>query len=165
MKLLVGIITKPQGIKGEIKLKDLTDGQEATKNLKEVFIDGVAYKILNMRYSGEDLFLSLRGIADRNMAETFRGKEVYADKDQISKEEGTFFIVDVLGCTVVTDKGEEIGKVVDITSSRTDVYYVQGEKGTAVFPMIKDLSPIFDIENKMITVNAERLAEIVFYEN
>ena len=77
MKLLVGIITKPQGIKGEIKLKDLTDGQEATKNLKEVFIDGVAYKILNMRYSGEDLFLSLRGIADRNMAETFRNKFVY----------------------------------------------------------------------------------------
>ena len=99
------------------------------------------------------------------MAETFRGKEVYADKDQICKEEGTFFIVDVLGCTVVTDKGEEIGKVVDITSSRTDVYYVQGEKATAVFPMIKDLSPIFDIENKIITVNAERLAEIVFYEN
>ncbi len=165
MKLLVGIITKPQGIKGEVKLKDLTDGEQATKTLKEVYIDGVPYKILNMRYSGEDLFLSLRGIADRNTAETFRGKEVYAEREQICKAEDTFFIVDVLGCQVYTDKGELIGRVEDITSSRTDVYYVKGEKGTAVFPMIKDLSPVFDIENKVITVNAERLAEVVFYEN
>ena len=165
MKLLIGIITKPQGIKGEVKLKDLTDGQEATKNLKEVYIDGVSYKVLNKRYSGEDLFFSLRGIADRNTAETFRGKEVYADREQITNAEDTFFIVDVLGCIVYTDKGERLGEVVDITTSRTDVYYVKGEKSTAVFPMIKDLSPIYDIENKRITVNAERLSEVVFYED
>ena len=163
--LLIGIITKPQGIKGEVKLKDLTDGPSATANLKEVYIDGVAYKVLNKRYSGEDLFFSLRGIADRNTAELFRGKEVYAQREQLCKEEDTFFIVDVLGCEVYTDAGELIGVVQDITSSRTDVYYVKGKKGTAVFPMIKALEPKFDIENKKITIRADKLAEVVFYEN
>ena len=38
MELLIGIITKPQGIKGELKLKDLTDGGDSLCNLKEVYI-------------------------------------------------------------------------------------------------------------------------------
>ena len=164
MELLIGIITKPQGIKGELKLKDLTDGGNSLKDLTEVYIDGVCYKVMHKRYSKTDLFLTLRGIADRNMAETFRGKEVYAKREQIAKEEDTFFIVDVLGCEVYTDSGDYLGKVEDIISSRTDVYYVRGKK-LAVFPMIKALEPNFDIANKKITVNAERLAEVVFYED
>lgn len=164
MELLIGIITKPQGIKGELKLKDLTDGENSLCNLKEVYIDGLCYKVLHKRYSGTDLFLSLRGIADRNEAETFRGKEVYALREQVTKEEDSYFIVDVLGCSVYTDKGDFIGEVEDITSSRTDVYFVRGKR-LAVFPMIKALEPIFDIPNKKITVNAERLAEVVFYED
>ena len=117
-----------------------------------MYIDGVCYKVLHKRYSNTDLFLTLRGIADRNEAETFRGKEVYAKRDQIYKEEDTFFIVDVIGCEVYTDKGEYLGKVEDISSSRTDVYYVRGDK-LAVFPMIKALEPNFDIANKKIVIN------------
>ena len=164
MELLIGIITKPQGIKGELKLKDLTDGGSSLDSLKEVYIDGVCYKVLHKRYSNTDLFLTLRGIADRNEAELFRGKEVYAKREQINKEEDSFFIVDVLGCDVYTDKGTYLGKVEDITSSRTDVYYVRGAR-LAVFPMIKALEPNFDIESKKIIINEEKLGEVVFYED
>ena len=164
MELLIGIITKPQGIKGELKLKDLTDGGSSLDSLKEVFIDGVCYKVLHKRYSNTDLFLTLRGVADRNEAELFRGKEVYAKREQITKEEDSFFIVDVLGCEVYTDKGDYLGKVEDIITSRTDVYYVKGTR-TAVFPMIKALEPNFDIANKKIVINADKLSEVVFYED
>lgn len=163
-ELLIGIITKPQGIKGELKLKDLTDGGSSLKDLVEVFIDGVCYKVLHKRYSGTDLFLTLRGIADRNEAETLRGKQVYTKREQIFKQEDTFFIVDVLGCKVYTDKGDYLGVVEDITSSRTDVYYVRGDK-LAVFPMIKALNPVFDISGKKIVINADKLSEVVYYED
>ena len=163
-KLTIGIVTKPQGIKGEIKVKLFADDIASVSNVTEVFIDGVNYKILSKRSSGEDLFLSLRGIADRNDAETLRGKEIFADREQIEKDEDSYFIVDVLGCEVYLDDGQMIGKVSDILTGRTDVYYVKGQK-TAVFPMIKDLKPIFDIKAKRITLDGARFKEVVFYED
>ena len=164
-KLLIGIITKPQGIKGEVKVKVIADGIVAVKSVTQVFIDGVAYKILGMRSSGEDLFLSLKGVADRNVAETLRDKELYALREEISKEEDAFFIVDVLGCKVVTDDDRELGEVIDIVTGRTDIYYVKGENKVAVFPLVKKLQPVFDIPNKVITLNGEKLDEVLFYED
>ena len=39
-KLKVGIIVKPQGIKGEVKVQPLTDDINRFNDLKEVIIDG-----------------------------------------------------------------------------------------------------------------------------
>lgn len=164
-KLLIGIITKPQGIKGEVKIKNLTDGVQSLDYLKEVYIDGIPYKVLHKRSSGEDVFLTLKGVADRNGAELLRNKEIYADREQIAKEEDCYFVVDILGCNVFTDKGEYVGKVVNIVSGRTDIYYAENETNTAIFPMIKALNPIFDVESKKITINGEKLLEVVMYED
>ena len=72
--LTIATVLKPQGIRGEIKVKALTDSAEDLKNFPRVFIDGVEYKVLSVRPAGDCAFLSLRGIADRNAAELLRGK-------------------------------------------------------------------------------------------
>ena len=78
-RLVIGEVLKPQGIRGEIKIKTYTDDNAAVKNFRRVFIGGEEYKVLSFR-TGESgfAFLGLRGVPDRNAAELLRGKEVEA---------------------------------------------------------------------------------------
>ncbi len=166
-KIEIGLIVKPQGIKGQLKVKTLTDDVSRFSKLKNVFIDGVSYRVVESKAFGETAFITLFGVSDRNTAETFRGKYICVDrKDAVIPEEGRYFIVDILGCTVFSDSGEKIGKITDITSGRTDIITVDcGERGFMRFPFLKDLNAVVDIENKTFTVDGKRLAEVSCYEN
>jgi len=164
--ILIGEITKPQGIKGELKMRLDADGFEAVENLTVCFIGAAEYKITNIRSDGKDAYLTLDGIADRNKAELLRGKEVKAYKNEIAVPSDRYFIEDVIGCNVVLSDGKILGKIENIISGSKDMYYVKTETGgTAMFPLIAALNPLFDMKNKTVTVNADVLAEVVIYEN
>ena len=64
MELTVGLIVKPQGIRGELKVKPYTDDAEVFRALKSVYIDGIEYRVLNVRTGGGAAYLGLRGVPD-----------------------------------------------------------------------------------------------------
>ena len=163
-RLVIGEVLKPQGIRGELKVKNYTDDFYAISALKEVFIDGVSYQVLKMRCD-KDVFMLLRGIADRNQAELFRNKDIYAIKSEIRRKKNTYFICDVIGCEVVFETGETFGKVEEILSARTDIYFISTENGRAIAPWLKTYNAQFDIENKKIIVCKEEFLKEVNYEN
>ena len=165
-KLTIGIIIKPQGIKGELKVKAMTDSPEELTNYKEVYVGGVKQKVLNIKVVGSEVYYVLRGIADRNAAELLRGQSIEIERsDALPLENGRYYIVDVLGCLVVTDTGKEIGIVKDITNISSDIYTVKGANGQIMFPLVKDLLINMDLKNKKITVSEKRLNEVAVYED
>ena len=116
----IGEITKPQGIRGEVKIRAYVDDENRFYDLDEVFVGDTLYRVLSARVNGQEVFLSLSGVADRNQAELLRGKELFVTRDNATElGENEFFIVDVLGSTVLLDDGTKIGAVIDITQSRT----------------------------------------------
>ena len=163
-KLLVGVIVKPQGIRGEVKVKLFTDDFTSVSGLNEIYVDDVLYPALKMRRD-KDVFMLFKGIADRNAAETLRGKELFAEKSKVRKPKNRYFICDVIGCNVVFEDGTVFGRVVDILSARTDIYYVDTADGRALFPLIPEINPVFDIENKKITVDKQAFEKEVHYED
>ena len=48
-RLIIGEVLKPQGIRGELKIKTFTDEPTDVKAFGTVYIDNVAYKILSFR--------------------------------------------------------------------------------------------------------------------
>ena len=48
-RLVIGEVLKPQGIRGEIKIKTFTDFPEDVKTFGVVYIDEKEYKILSFR--------------------------------------------------------------------------------------------------------------------
>ena len=163
-KLLIGTVLKPQGIRGELKIKNYTDDFYAISALKEVFIDGVSYQVLKMRCD-KDVFILLRGIADRNDAELFRNKDIYALKADVRRKKNTYFICDVIGCSVLFEDGTVFGKIEEILSARTDIYYISTSKGRVIAPWLKSYQANFDIENRTVTVNKEEFLKEINYEN
>lgn len=165
--LKIGLIVKPQGIKGEVKVQPLTDDINRFKNLKETVIDGKNYRVLKAVLGGGAVFLALSGISDRNAAETFRGKFLCVTRENaVELPEGRYFIADVIGCSLITDGGDNLGEIVDVTSARTDIFTVRLNGGRILrFPFLKDLTVSVDISNKKVTVKEKRLAEVSCYED
>lgn len=159
--LTVATVLKPQGIRGEIKVRVLCDGTDDLKNLKRVFIDGAEYGVLGVRGNGEFAYLSLKGVFDRNAAELLRGKEIDAYRSEMPElPEGTYYIADLTGCIVVTSSGERIGEVSSVTPARTDIYTLTTPKGELSFAAAEGVIESVDVENRKITVNKKRFKEV-----
>ncbi|MBR2498538.1 MAG: 16S rRNA processing protein RimM [Clostridia bacterium] len=165
--LKIGVIVKPQGIRGEVKVQPLTDDINRFRKLKEVIIDDKTYRVTNAVIGGGTVFLSLSGVLDRNTAETFRGKFLRVTRENaVELEEGRYFIVDVVGCTLINSENEKIGEIVDVFSARTDVFTVKCVDGRIMrFPFLKDTVIKVDVNDKIIIADKKRLAEVSCYED
>lgn len=165
-KIEIGAVAKPQGIKGEIKVRLFADGFAYVKDIKKVEIKGEEYSVANFKSAGgEEAILKLVGIDDRNFVETLRRAEVYADKSELYIPKGHYFIADVIGCSLFLDSGKEMGKITDIVSGNVDYYYVDTAEGKAVFPLLKSLDADIDVDGGRVTVNAKKFTEVVMYED
>ena len=81
-KIEIGAVAKPQGIKGELKIRLFADSFDSVKNVTEVEINSVIYKVENFRaINADEAILKVKGIDDRNFVETLRRCEVYARRD------------------------------------------------------------------------------------
>ena len=160
-KLTVATILKPQGIRGEVKIKALCDSAEDLKDVKRVFIGDTEYAVLSVRAQGEIGYIALKGVFDRNAAELLRGKDIEALREDMPPlPDDRFYIADLTGCTVVTSSGEEIGEVISVTPARTDIYTLKTEKGELSFAAAEGVIEEVDVENKKITVNKKRFKEV-----
>ena len=160
-ELLVGEVLKPQGIRGEIKVKPFTDSAEDFKNFKRIFLDGEEYKILSVRAGAGEVYLALRGVPDRNAAELLRGKKITVPRDEAPEpEEGRYYIADLLESEVLTEAGETIGRLIDIRQAATDIYTVKSGEKEILFPAVKGVITRIDVENKQITVDKKRFEEV-----
>lgn len=165
--LTIATIVKPQGIRGEVKVLAMTDYPEDLKAFDRVYVGGNAYKILKVRPDGGNCaFVTLSGIADRNAAETLRGLEITVLRsDAPALPEDTFYIADIIGCTVADENGKIYGEVESITPARTDIYALKTPDGKAVtFPAVEGLISDIDTAARKVTVNAARMAEVVLIQ-
>lgn len=160
-KITVATVLKPQGIRGEIKVKVLCDDAEVLKSFKSVLIDGEEIPVLAVRAQGDTAYIMLKGVADRNAAELLRGKEIEVFRNDMPElPEGRYYIADLTGCEVVTSSGEKIGDVVAVTPARTDVYTLETAKGELSFAAAEGVIESVDTANKKIVVNKKRFKEV-----
>ena len=164
-RLIIGEVLKPQGIRGELKVKTFTDFPEDVKAFGKVYIDDTPYKILSFRVGADGAaYIGLRGIPDRNAAELFRGKKLEgAREDAPELAEGQYYIVDVLGLSCETQEGEVLGTVKHIVNLASDVYTIEKAGKEILFPAVKGVIVKVDLENKKLIVNKAVFDEIAVY--
>lgn len=164
-RLIIGEVLKPQGIRGELKVKTFTDFPEDVKEFGVVYIDDVPYKILSFRVGPDGAaYMGLRGIPDRNAAELFRGKKLEGNREDAPPlEEGRHYIIDVLGLTCETEEGEVLGVVKDIVNLASDVYTLEKDGKKILFPSVNGVIVRFDIEGGKIIVNKQKFDEMAVY--
>ena len=145
-RLVIGEVLKPQGIRGEIKIKTFTDFPEDVKEFGVVYIDEKDYKILSFRVGTDGFaYLGLRGVPDRNAAELLRGKLLYGDREDAPElEEGQYYIVDILGIA-------------------SEIYTLEKDGKNILFPAIEGVVVKVDLPNKKLIVNKARFDQVAVY--
>lgn len=159
--LTIATVLKPQGIRGEIKVKALTDSAEDLKAFKTVLLDGAEYSVLSVRAQGDIAYLTLKGVADRNAAELLRGKDITVNREDAPElPEGRYYIVDLIGCRVENENGTYLGEVTGVTPAKTDVYTLSKDGREIVFAAADGVIKDIDVDGGKITVNGKRFKEV-----
>ncbi len=165
--LCVGQIVKPQGVKGEVKVRPFTDDAGRFLTLKTVWLGegGKPMRVTAARLREGYAYLMLEGVSGRDAAEALRGTELYVDRaNAIYLPEGRYFVTDLIGLAVQDEAGGPLGVLTDITQAGgNDVYRVEGER-TFLFPALKRAIASVDIKAGCIVLRADVLKEIAVYD-
>ncbi|MDD3334245.1 MAG: ribosome maturation factor RimM [Eubacteriales bacterium] len=169
--LLVGEIVRPQGIRGEVKLRHYTDDpyrfEELTSILRKTGDGFEPMTIQSARINGDDVYLTFEGVEDRNEAEKLRGVMLYVDRAHARElPENQVFIADALGSKAYDTKGALIGTLQDIlTPGGTDIFVFQTPHGSLMVPAIKAVMLEIDVDNERIVLDENKLSEVALYED
>ena len=169
--LLLGEIVRPQGIRGEVKVKHYTDDPYRFEELETVYLKrGNEYQpvgVVDARVQKDDVYLALEGIEDRNEAEKLRGAELWVDRENaVELDEDQVFIADILGAKAYDTKGNEIGTLKDVlTPGGVDVFVFKTKKGTLMMPALKTVILEMDADEGKIILDENRLEEVALYED
>jgi len=167
----IGEVTKPQGIKGELKLRHFCDSAAMFYDFKVVYLkDKDGYQPLTVekvRTDRESVFLKLGGIETRDEVEGLRGELLYADKaDFPSLPEDNFYVRDLIGLLVETTSGKPLGKITEVLQhGAVDVYCVKSETKSLMFPALKRVMVKTDIAKGKMVLDEKALLEVAVYED
>lgn len=156
--LVVGIVGKPHGIRGEVRVIPETDQPERFTWLKVVYVGKEAPQpvaVESARIHHNVVLLKLAGYDDRDAAENLRGQWLQVpEAEAIPLEEGEYFLYQIEGLAVVTDEGEELGRLVEvIETGANNVFVIEGDQGQILLPDIDEVILDIDFEIGQITVH------------
>lgn len=162
-------VLKPQGIKGELKLKAFTDDLARFGSLKHVFLKkGGEYEeriVCSTRTYKDFVYIKIEGCEDRNTAETLRGVFLYIDRENAAPlPEDAYYIADLEGLSVEDETGKTLGVLKEVLQTGgVDIYSVKGDKNF-MFPAVKHVVLNVDINAGKILLDSTRLKEVAIYD-
>ena len=166
-KLEVFEVVKPQGIKGELKVRILADSILNVNKIKTLYDkNGNAFIVKNVKDAGAGFaFLALDGVVTRNDAELLRGVVYYAEKGDIKKTKTSYFITDLIGLSVYSGEAL-IGVIQDVLKGNVDMFIIKdANQKTVYIPYLKQLNPTVDLEKKTLIVDEEKVKDVIYYES
>ncbi len=101
----------------------------------------------------EEVRMTLAGVADRESAESLRGKWVIVEASQLEGlPEGEYYSYQLVGCRVESADGQLIGTVREIwPTGAVDVLVVEGENGA------RQLLPAAESQLREVDIEARRI--------
>ena len=151
--LQIGEIVRPQGIRGEVKLRAMTSDPGRYARLETVYLleNGSyrAVRVLIGRAQQGFAYLKLDGVNDRNQAEALRGRGVFVDRAHaIELGEDENFVCDLIGLQAVDTKGAPLGTLRDVLMPNAvcDVYVFDTPRGELMIPALRRVVREVDLD-------------------
>ncbi|NLX70909.1 MAG: 16S rRNA processing protein RimM [Clostridiales bacterium] len=171
--LSVGYVLKPHGVRGALKVEPLTDNMYRFDYLDQVFLKKGnnqyrPVKIEDRKYGKNFVILKLEGYEDRNQSETLRGEYLWVPRENaVALPEDTYYIADIIGCSVETSNGQLLGHIVRVLKTGSnDVYIVRDKsKNEILIPALKKVVNKINLVDRKIIVKAEEMEGLLTDED
>lgn len=133
VRLVVGTIGGPHGVRGELKLHLLTDHPEHLATIRTVYLGNSDSPVTleNIRFTNDGALIKLAGTDTPEDGRKLGGLAVrIAGADAKPLEPGEYFLFQLIGLTVVDESGKTIGEVTDLMETGAhDVLVIQPAAG------------------------------------
>ncbi len=132
--LEIGKITSTHGIKGEMRVQPWCDSPEYMKKFKTLYLDKKGEKPISVssRPNGNMVIMKAAGVDTVEEAARYRDKILYMKRADAKLPEGTWFIQELIDCTVIDadDESKTYGVISDVSQTgANDVWHIkQGDK-------------------------------------
>ncbi len=165
-KVLLGKVGAVYGIKGWLKIHSFTEQPEAIFDYSPWSIKlgekEQSIEITDWRKHNNGLIAKFAKLDDRDDAQRVVGSEIFVDESLLPElPEGEFYWRDLIGMSVVTDKGYDLGQVSDVMETgANDVLVVKANRNDGFGKKERLIPYIYDQvivsvsnENKQICVD------------
>lgn len=165
--ILVGILRRPHGLKGEALVSPQTDFPDRLQKGLRLYLGGDhrPVTIRSRRQHNDGLLLTFDELRDKNSLEDLRNVPLFVHIDETPPlPKGVYYQHQLLGLETVTEAGDVLGKIVEILDTTANaVYVVRTKSGKEILlPSINEVIRAVDLDNARIVV---RLIPGILEEN
>ncbi len=163
MQLVVGRISRPHGVRGELAVEVRTDDPELRLAAGAVLATEPAaagpLTVTRARWHSGRLLLSFDGVTGREQADQLRGILLVVDSAELEDVAGPDEFRDhqLIGLTVIGPGGEHIGEVSDVLHHGQDLLVIAGVGQRAgveiMVPFVAELIPEVDLPGRRLVID------------
>ena len=156
--ICVGAITGARGLKGEVRIKSFTADPKGISSYGDVFEENgkISYQIRITGQAKDQLLARIKGIEDRDAADSLKGTRLYIPKSALpATDEDEFYFSDLVGLRADLVDGGCLGKVKEVHDfgAGAILEVVGGEAGTVMVPFTKTSVPEVDKASGRVVVD------------
>jgi 16S rRNA processing protein RimM len=155
----VGRIARAHGIRGQVIVNPETDFPEQRFRPGSMLFAKRAESVESLtvttvRFQNGRPVIGLEGVETMNDAEALAGLELRVPLEDLAPlPPGTFYHHDLVGCQVVTGRGEEVGTVKGVEGTvGGSRLVVDGARGEILIPLATEICRTIDVPGKRIVI-------------
>lgn len=155
----MGLVRGIQGLRGALRVEILTDNQARFDVGSTLYREGSDEPLIitSSHRDGPGLLVRFREVTDRQAADKLRDAYLEATADAPLTSD-SYYWHDIVGSSVKTKEGEDLGEVADVFRvGEGEVYVVRGPRGEVLVPavasVVTELAPL----EKRIVVDGDAL--------
>ena len=167
MRVIVGRIGRPHGIRGEVVIGVRTDEPDlrfavgATLDAAERADEpagGAQLTVAAARWHSGQLLVAFAGVTDRTAAAELTGRWLTVDASQLPEigDPDEFRDHELIGLSVRTCAGDPVGVVADVLHYGQDLLVVRrtdGQEGESLVPFVKAIVPEVDVQGGVVVID------------
>jgi len=159
MQVTVGRIGRPHGVRGYVVVGVRTDEPELRfavgSRLDTDPEDAGPLIVAAVRSHSGELLVRFEGVTDRDAAGELRGTWLIVDSGTIapSDDPDEFHDHELIGLTVRTVDGTEVGVVEDVMHHGQDLLAVRAGSREILVPFVKAIVPGVDVKNGVLVID------------
>jgi 16S rRNA processing protein RimM len=171
MRVIVGRVGRPHGIRGEVVIGVRTDEPDLRFAVGATLGSGLTpdgdtataqLKVASARWHSGQLLVAFAGVTDRTAAGELTGTWLSVDSSQLpaTPDPDEFRDHELIGLSVRTPAGEDVGVVTDVLHYGQDLLVVRrpGDEraedgGEALVPFVKAIVPEVDVAAGLLVID------------
>ncbi|MBQ9731681.1 MAG: 16S rRNA processing protein RimM [Alphaproteobacteria bacterium] len=162
-KVCLGAIVGVHGIRGEVKVKSFTENENDLTGYG-MLSDESGNRLFELKivgHSKELLRVKIKGVDDRNAAETLIGTGLYIERTKLPQTaEDEFYHTDLIGLMALTAQGEKVGTINALYNfGAGDLIEIRtSENRLEMLPFTKEYVPTINLKEGYIIVKMMQYA-------